>query len=97
MIMHELDVAIDLVVSVSADSVIGQFDQAVGFAKGLAIGRFGVTEEGNFTNVRGAERSECVINVEFVSFKAIGGMLGWNHQFVFKAWVSCERLDDDFS
>ena len=93
--MYELGEVITIPVSGSADSVIGQFDRAAEFAKGLAIAQFGVTEEGHFNHVKGAERGECAINIEFVSFKAIGGMLGWDHQFVFKAWVSCERLDDD--
>ena len=97
--MHNLDEKIDIVVSVSADSVAGQFDQAVQFAKGLAIGRFGVDENGHIDNVRGAERSSCTINIEFVSFRAIGGMMGWGHEYVFKAWVSRGdgEMDDDFS
>jgi hypothetical protein len=67
-------------------------DRACDSASRRAMLEFGVTDDGYFANVQGAERSRNSIRIEFVKYVCTGGMSGWSYVYEFVTWV--ERSEE---
>lgn len=68
------------------------FDRACDAAYQLALGKFGVGEDGYIANVVGGGEG-CSMVVEFVKYVRSGSMAGHSHEYTFEARV--EEYDDD--
>ena len=67
------------------------FDGACRSAGLLARNLFGIDEYGNTEIVDGYERSRCSMNIKFVSYMQVSGMVGQNHFYEFEAWIDGEE------
>ena len=60
--------SIDETISIEIIRHESNFDRACEQAKSSALNRFGVNDYGHFENVKDALRSECFIEIKFISY-----------------------------
>lgn len=61
------------------------FDKACDEAYNRAVMAFGIDDDGHSKRVKAWERSECCIQVTFVSYNQVGGMGGHSYNYEFLA------------
>jgi len=84
-------------VDISVTDNRADFDRACDGARITALLRFGIDDDGHSSEVEVYKRSTCGIKIEFKTYKQLGDMGGWQHVYLFEAWVEqyIEDEDDD--